>query len=151
MSSLITKTTPPFFHEWQRVRLSSRHLISTGRASISNILIIRWTCDWDVTQWLPFPIVNDSGKVSVGEVHQDDLAFRMNASLRKVLREGFLGILITEPNRWRSRIRWSGCPRTKRVLGRSRLTFRCHRHRLTQTEERGRERDNQKSPNTVQI
>ena len=49
----------------------------------------------------------------------------------------------------------------KRVLGRSRLVFRCHRLRLTQIEERERERerekerererDNQKSPNAVQI
>ena len=32
-----TKTTPPFCHEWQRVRMSSRHLI--GRASISISII----------------------------------------------------------------------------------------------------------------
>ena len=29
----------------------------------------------------------------------------------------------------------------KRVLGRSRLAFGCYRHKLTQTEERGRERE----------
>ena len=40
MTTLITKTTFPFCHEWQRVRVSSRHLINTGRASISIILII---------------------------------------------------------------------------------------------------------------
>ena len=38
MTTLISKTTPPFYHEWQRVRVSSRHLI--GRASISIIIII---------------------------------------------------------------------------------------------------------------
>ena len=32
--------------------------------------------------------MNDSGKVNVSEVHQNDLAFRMNTSLRKVLQEG---------------------------------------------------------------
>ena len=35
-----TKTTPPFCHKWQRVRVSSRHLI--GRASISiSIICVR--------------------------------------------------------------------------------------------------------------
>ena len=59
------------------------------------------TSHWDVTQWLPFPIMNDSGKVSVGEVRQNDLAFRMNTSSRKVLREFLMGIIITEPKRER--------------------------------------------------
>ena len=40
MTTLITKTTPLFCHEWQRVRVSSRHLVSTRRVSISIILII---------------------------------------------------------------------------------------------------------------
>ena len=43
------------------------------------------TSDRDVTQWLPSPTVNDSGKVSVDEVRQNDSAFRMNTSSRKVL------------------------------------------------------------------
>ena len=111
-----------------------------------------WTCDRDITQWLPTPTVNDIGLVSVNEVRQDDLAFRMNVSSRKVLLESLSGILIMKPNMWWSRIGGSGCPRTKRVLGRSRLAFRCHRHRLTQIEREGeRERDNQKSPKIVQI
>ena len=38
------------------------------------------TCDRDVTQWLPSPTMNDRGKVSVGKVRQNDLAFRMNAT-----------------------------------------------------------------------
>ena len=50
----------------------------------------RWTCDRDVTQWLPFPTVNDSGNVSVREVRQDDLVFRMNDSSRKVLKKSDL-------------------------------------------------------------
>ena len=37
MTTLISKTTSPFCHEWQRVRVSNRHLI--GRASISIIII----------------------------------------------------------------------------------------------------------------
>ena len=86
------------------------------------------TCDRDITQWLPTPTVNDIEKVSVGEVRQNDSAFRMNTSLRKVLWEVLSSILITKPNMWKSRIRRRRCPRMKRVLGRSRLTFRCHRH-----------------------
>ena len=43
--------------------------------------------------------MDDSGKVSVGEVRQDDLAFRMNASSRKVLKEVWFGFLITESDR----------------------------------------------------
>ena len=62
------------------------------------------TSDQDVTQWLPFPTVNDSGKVSVGKVRQNDLAFRINASSWEVLRKCLKWIIITEPNmrRWRS-------------------------------------------------
>ena len=63
------------------------------------------TGDQDVKQWLLSPTVNDIGKVGVGEVHQNDLAFRMNASSGKVLRESLSSILITEPNMRRSRIR----------------------------------------------
>ena len=40
MTTLISKTTSHFCHEWQRVRVSSRHLVSTGRASISILIII---------------------------------------------------------------------------------------------------------------
>ena len=45
--------------------------------------------------------MNDSGKVGVGEVRQNDLAFRMNATSRKVLRECLVGIIITKPKRER--------------------------------------------------
>ena len=44
-----------------------------------------WTSDRDVTQWLPSPTMKNNGKVSVGEIHQNDSAFRMNTSSRKVL------------------------------------------------------------------
>ena len=84
-----------------------------------------WIGDRDITQWLPTPTVKDNGSVSVREVWQNDLAFRMNASSREVLKEVCFGLLITEPNRRWSRVRRSGCPGAKRVSGRSRLTFRC--------------------------
>ena len=85
------------------------------------------TSDRDVTQWLPSPTVNDSGKVSVSEVRQNDSMFRLNTSSRKVLWEFLSGILITEPNVRRSRIRRRQCPRMQKVLGRSWLMLRCHR------------------------
>ena len=40
MTTLISKLLPPFCHEWQRVRVSSRHLVNTRRASISILIII---------------------------------------------------------------------------------------------------------------
>ena len=40
MTTLISKTTLHFCHEWQRVRVSSRHFSSTRRASISIHIII---------------------------------------------------------------------------------------------------------------
>ena len=85
------------------------------------------TSDWDITQRLPTPTVNDIRKVSVGEVRQNDSAFWMNTLSRKVLWEVLSGFLITELNRRGSRIRRRRCLGTKRVSGRSWLTFRCHR------------------------
>ena len=41
--------------------------------------------------------MNDRGKVSVGKVQQNDLAFRINASSREVLRKCLKGIIITKP------------------------------------------------------
>ena len=40
MTTLIIKTTPPFRHEWQRVKVSRRHFVKVGRASISTLIII---------------------------------------------------------------------------------------------------------------
>ena len=40
ITTLISKTTPPFCHEWQRVSISSRHLVITGCASIPILIII---------------------------------------------------------------------------------------------------------------
>ena len=71
---------------------------------------------------------NDSGERSVGEVRQDNLAFQMNATFLKVLREVLPGLLIMESNvdgDWRIRRRRS---RTlKRIPNRSGFVlFRCH-------------------------
>ena len=86
------------------------------------------TGNQDVTQLFPSPTVNDRGKVDVDKVRQNDLAFRMNASSREVLWKCLKGIIITEPNgrRWRIR-RWRSTG-IKRVLDWSRFTFRCHGH-----------------------
>ena len=86
----------------------------------------RRTNNRDVTQWLPTPIVNDSGYVNVGEIRQNDSVFRMNTSSRKFLWEVLSSILIMEPNRRGGRIKRQRCPRMKRVSRRSKLTFWCH-------------------------
>ena len=86
------------------------------------------TGDRDITQWLLSPTVNDRGKVDVSKVRQNDLAFRMNASSRKVLRNCFKGIIITEPDMSQSLIRGQRSAGMKRVLGWSGFTLRCHRH-----------------------
>ena len=86
------------------------------------------TSDRDVTQWLLFLIVNDSGKVNVGEVRQYDLAFWMNTSSRKVLWECLVGIIIMELKRERGRIRRRRGTGMKKVSSQSRFTLRCHRH-----------------------
>ena len=86
------------------------------------------TCDQDVTQWLPSPTVNDKGKVNVGKVQQYDLAFWMNTSSREVLRKCLKGIIITEPNSRKRRIRRWRSTGMKRVPGWSGFTLRCHRH-----------------------
>ena len=98
------------------------------------------TSDQDVTQWLPSPTVNDRGKVSVGKVLQNNLAFRMNASSREVFWNCLKGIIITELNmrRWRIR-RWRSI-RTKRVPSWSGFTIRCHRHDQRKQKERERKK-----------
>ena len=40
MTTYITKTTSPFCHKWQRVRVSSRQLVSTREVSISILISI---------------------------------------------------------------------------------------------------------------
>ena len=63
------------------------------------------TSDGLVTKRPPFPTVNDSGKVGISKMTQDDLAFKMNASSGKVFRKCLIGIIITEMERERCIIR----------------------------------------------
>ena len=86
------------------------------------------TSDGLVTKRLPFSTVNDSGKVSVSKMTQNDLAFRMNASSGKVFRKCLVGIIITEMERERCMIRRGRGTKMKRIPGQSGFTFRCHRN-----------------------
>ena len=86
------------------------------------------TSDRLVTKRLSFPIVNDSGKVGVSEMTQDDSTFRMNASSRKVFCKCLVGIIIMEMEREGCMIRRGRGTKMKSILGRSRFTLRCHRH-----------------------
>ena len=86
------------------------------------------TSDGLITKRLSFPTVNDSGKVSVSKMTQDDSAFRMNASLRKVFSNFFMGIIITETEREGCIIRRGRSIWIKRIPGRSGFTLRCHKH-----------------------
>ena len=84
------------------------------------------TSDELVTKRLPFPTVNDSGKVSVNKMIQNGSAFRMNALSGKVFRKCLVGIIITETERERCMIRRRRGTGMKRILGRSGFTLRCH-------------------------
>ena len=86
------------------------------------------TSDELVTKRLPFLTVNDSGKVSVSKMTQDDSAFRMNVSARKVFRKCLVGIIVTETKRKGCMIRKGRSIGMKRIPGRSGFTLRCHRH-----------------------
>ena len=66
----------------------------------------------------------------------------MNASSREVPREVLLSIFIIELNKKGERIRRRRCLKTKRVPGRSRLTFWCHWR--TNVDRRDREREREK-------
>ena len=57
------------------------------------------TSDGLITKRLPFLTMNDSGKVGVSKMTQNDSAFQMNASSRKVLQKCLVGIIITELER----------------------------------------------------
>ena len=89
----------------------------------------------DVTQWLLSPTVNDRGKVQ-----QNDLAFRMNATSRKVLWKCLKGIIITELNMRKCRIRRRRSIGMKKVSGLSGSTLRCHRHDWCKQKERERKK-----------
>ena len=75
------------------------------------------TSDEFVTKRLPFPTVNDSGKVSVSKITQDDSAFRMNASSRKVFCKCLMDIIITKTEREGCMIRRGRGTRMKRISG----------------------------------
>ena len=77
------------------------------------------TSDGLVTKRLPFPTVNDSGKVGVSKMTQDDLAFRMNASSRKFFCKCLVGIIVMETEREGCMIRRGRGTRMKRIPGRS--------------------------------
>ena len=86
------------------------------------------TSDRLVTKRLPFLTVNDSGKVDVSKMTQDDLAFRMNASSRKVFRKCHMGIIVTETKREGCMIKKGRGTGMKRIPGRNGFMLRCHRH-----------------------
>ena len=86
------------------------------------------TSDELITKRLPFPTVNDSGKVGVNKMTQDDSAFLMNASSKNVFRKCLMGIIITETEREGCIIRRGRGTGMKRIPGWSGFTLRCHRH-----------------------
>ena len=86
------------------------------------------TSDKLVTKRLLFPTVNDSGKDGVSKMTQEDLAFRMSVSLRKVFRKCLVGIIVTETEREGCMIRRGKGVGMKRIPGRSGFMLRCHRH-----------------------
>ena len=84
------------------------------------------TADRDITKGPLILIVNDSGKISIGEVRKNDLAFQMNATSRKVFRKVLTGFIITELNVKGGKVKGRRCPRMKSVLGRSSFALGCH-------------------------
>ena len=86
------------------------------------------TSDGLITKRLPFPTMNDSGKVGVNKMTQDDSAFRMNASSRKVFHKCLVGIIVTETEREGCMIKRARGTGMKRIPGRSGFTLKCHRH-----------------------
>ena len=86
------------------------------------------TSDGLVIKRLPFPTVNDSGKVNVSKMTHNDSVFRMNASSGKVFRKCLVGIIIIETETERCMIRRGRGTKMKRILGQSGFTFKCHRH-----------------------
>ena len=86
------------------------------------------TSDGLVIKRLPFSTVNDSGKVGVNKMTQDDSTFRMNASSRKVFRKCLMGIIVTETEREGCMIRIGRGTRMKRISDWNGFTLKCHRH-----------------------
>ena len=109
------------------------------------------TSDRDVTQWLPIPTVNDIGKVSVGEVCQNDSGFWMNTLSRKVLREVLSGILIMKSNRRGSRIRRRWCSERRGFQDGSDLSLGAIDTTNVNRKKRERERQSEKSQHISNI
>ena len=86
------------------------------------------TRDGLVTKRLLFLTVNDSRKVGVRKMTQNDLASRMNASSGDVLLKCLMGIIITEPKRERCMIKKGKGTGMKRIPSRSGFMLMCHRH-----------------------
>ena len=86
------------------------------------------TSDELVTKRLPFSTMNDSGKVNVRKMTQDDSTFQMNASPRKFFHKCLVGIIVIETKRERRMIRRDRGTGMKKIPGRSGFTLRCHRH-----------------------
>ena len=86
------------------------------------------TSDGLVTKRLPFLTMNDSGKVDVSKMTQDDSTFRMNASSRKVFHKCLVGIIVTETEGEGCMIRRGRGTGMKRISSRSGFTLRYHRH-----------------------
>ena len=100
------------------------------------------TPQWTFTERSPTSGLNDGGERSVSKVQQNDLAFRMNNTSLKVLREVFLGLLIMKSNVKRGKSRRKR-PRTrKKVLSQSRFVlFGCHSAIYPRERERERTRN----------
>ena len=92
--------------------------------------------------------MNDSGKVSVGEVRQNDLTFRMNTSSKKVLREVLSGILITEPNMRMSKIRRRQAPERRGFWDEVDLRFGAIDMTNVNKREKGKKETIRKAPNS---
>ena len=105
------------------------------------------TCDRDVTQWLPSLTVNDRGKVGVEKVRQYNLVFQMNASSRKVLRECFVAIIITESKRERgAESKDEEAPEWRRFRAKVDLCLGAIDTSYVNQQRGGERGDNQKSP-----
>ena len=98
------------------------------------------TPQWTFTERSPTSGLNDGGERSVSKVQQNDLAFRMNNTSLKVLREVLSGLLIMKSNVKRGKSRRKR-PRTrKKVLSQSRFVlFGCHSAIYPRERERGQE------------
>ena len=86
------------------------------------------TSDGLVTKRLPFPTMNDNGKVDVNKMTQNDLVFRMNASSGKVFRKCLVDIIITGTKKETCMIKRGRGTGVKRIPGRNGFTLRWHRH-----------------------